>query len=240
MKSIAAGTLFSASVATATLNAQMTEYSCYVCRASIEHARVIKENSIITACQDLFGSEGSYICEDISMLSGNYALMNEHMNDNWDARDICVDRNVCISLENETWRGATTAQELENTNSTPPSPIQKPFVDIRVSKAYGSKGYDKVRISAISNRKIETDFFTYYKPFQYRWTNYFLNTGIVTVTPGKKSVFRILNETVSIHIPLEDKPTRGIIYADPCYSNDFVWYVYCISILLYVYIHICF
>lgn len=269
MKSIIAGSLISivnAGVTSTTPiidninNNQITEYSCYVCTVSVEHARVMKEASISAACQDLFGTDGSYICNDISMLNTNINTDNNDADKididiepdtglvQRDARDVCVDKNICLSLDDETWRknmnintisnininttdtnSSTNLQsnqqttQTEQTQSPSQSPIDNLFIDIRVAKGYGSKGYDKVRISAISNHIIETDFFTYNEPFQYRWTDYVLNTGVVSVTPGVKSTYRIGNEVVVIDIPLEDAPTRGIIYADPCFSNEFVW-----------------
>jgi hypothetical protein len=45
--------------------------------------------------------------------------------------------------------------------------------DLRVSKALGDKGYDKVRVSVIAGPEaVFDDFkFTYAEPFKYRWQN---------------------------------------------------------------------
>ena len=57
-------------------------------------------------------------------------------------------------------------------------------LDIRVSKALGSKGYNKIRLSVISNTTISSSLFTYSSQFKYRWTSNYLSTGVVSVTPG--------------------------------------------------------
>ena len=94
--------------------------------------------------------------------------------------------------------------------------------DIRVSKAYGSKGYDKVRISVISNETVSSSIFSYSKPFKYRWKDKILNTGIVSVTPGQVNNFVINGETISLRIPDAGEGVRGIIIADPCFQSQWV------------------
>ena len=53
-----------------------------------------------------------------------------------------------------------------------------------------------------------------------------LNTGIVTVIPGEVTTIDIAGEKFDIRVPAEDAPVRGVIVADPCFSNEFVWCSY--------------
>jgi hypothetical protein len=127
------------------------------------------------------------------------------------ARDICEASNMCETLNDEGWRFAPKAE-----NS----------LDLRVSKAYGSRGYDKVRVSVISNTTIDSDIFTYSEPFQYRWTENVLNTGIVTVTPGEKKTLTIGSESIDIFIPVQGQGTRGVLIADPCFTSEYIVCLY--------------
>ena len=102
-------------------------------------------------------------------------------------------------------------------------PIDNSKLDIRVSKAHGGNhGYDKVRISVVSNATITDPLFTYSAPFKYRWTDMVLNTGIATVTPGVDTSFTIAGEEFNIFVPAENAGTRGIIVGDPCFMSKFV------------------
>mmetsp|Transcript_23459 Transcript_23459/g.48741 ORF Transcript_23459/g.48741 Transcript_23459/m.48741 type:complete len:516 (-) Transcript_23459:47-1594(-) len=174
------------------------------------------------------------------------------------------------------------------------------ILDVRVVKALGSKGYDKVRLSVINHSPTAPASpdvtFTYSDAFQYRWkasfdmgvtssscssspalltsadsdgdcllacsaddacthyvydsagadmkcstysdcdyaassstsstyqkygTNY-LHSAIVTATPGTATPFTIDNTTVSVLLPLEDGPSSGIVWSDPCISGRWV------------------
>ena len=92
-------------------------------------------------------------------------------------------------------------------------------LDIKVSKAMGGRGYDKLRVSVISNHSIVSDIFSYSEPFKYRWNSnsligdLYLNTGIISVDAGKKSTLTIEGQSVDFFIPVENDGTRGIILA---------------------------
>lgn len=92
-------------------------------------------------------------------------------------------------------------------------------LDIRVSKAMGSRGYNKLRVSVLSNHSITSDIFSYSEPFKYRWTSnslngdLFLNTGILTVDTGKKSSVTIEGQKIDLFVPNENDATRGVILA---------------------------
>ena len=57
-------------------------------------------------------------------------------------------------------------------------------LDLRVVKAYGSRGYDKLRISVVTTsatNDTNNGLFTYAHPFRYRWTQLFLRSGTIHV-----------------------------------------------------------
>jgi len=100
------------------------------------------------------------------------------------------------------------------------------MTDVRVVKALGSQGYDKVRISAISNHTVSSDLFSYQSEFKYRWTDKYLSTGLVTVTPGVKTQFKIADQEVNILLPKQGEGTRGVIIADPCFTSQWIFCAY--------------
>ena len=74
----------------------------------------------------------------------------------------------------------------------------------------------------ISKEAIESDLFSYSEPFKYKWTQYFLNTGIVTVTPGSTTTIAIAGETFDITIPAQGDGVRGLIFGDPCFTSEYI------------------
>lgn len=116
----------------------------------------------------------------------------------------------------------------EAVNYCPPdeTPSVAGDIDIRVVKAMGSQGYNKVRISVISNHTVDSDLFTYKSQFKYRWTDKFLSTGLVTVNPGEKTNFKIAGQDVNILVPKQGAGTRGVILADPCFTSQWIVCVY--------------
>lgn len=99
-------------------------------------------------------------------------------------------------------------------------------MDVRVTKAMGNKGYDKIRLSVISNASVESEYFTYSSQFKYRWTSNYLSTGIVSVTPGQKTVLSVAGMEVEVLLPLQNEGIRGVIIADPCFQSDWIVCVY--------------
>jgi hypothetical protein len=81
-------------------------------------------------------------------------------------------------------------------------------------------------LSVISNSSIASSYFTYSQPFKYRWTNKFLNTGIVDVVPGQPNHFYVGGKDVTINIPAENAGIRGVMIADPCFTNEWIVCVY--------------
>ena len=126
------------------------------------------------------------------------------------SRDICRSKSFC-----------PTAESSLNAYARSPHGSSA-FMDVRVTKAMGNKGYDKIRLSIISNASIESTYFTYNSQFRYRWTGNYISTGIVTATPGKKTTFNIAGTNIEVYLPLENAGVRGVIVADPCFQSDWV------------------
>lgn len=179
-------------------------YMCSFCTSTVAQVQQ-SDQPFAEACATLYPSGPEY-CE---YLHTTLAKTGKDLDitKTKPARDICEAADMCESLKDEGWRFSPRVQD-------------EGALDIRVSKAYGSRGYDKVRISVIANTTIESDIFTYSEPFQYRWTDNVLNTGIVTVTPGEKTSFTIGSETVDIFVPAKGEGTRGVLIADPCMSSE--------------------
>ena len=184
-------------------------YMCSFCTSTV--AEVQKSGSSFNeACATLYPSSPEH-CEylDKSLVATGKEL---HVTKDKGARDICQAANMCETLDDELWRLA--------------GPSNEQALDIRVSKGYGSRGYDKVRISVIANTTIESDIFTYSEPFQYRWTDNVLNTGIATVTPGQKTSFKIGSESFDVFVPAKGEGVRGVLIADPCISSENIICIY--------------
>ena len=112
------------------------------------------------------------------------------------------------------------------TRSNPASPI-----DLRVTPGLGSKGYGSARISVITNAtnpliNEDADFFTYNKPFQYRWKDKFLHSKYENIissnNKNSKKTVTINGTNVTINYPIENTGVRGIIIADPCFHGAFM------------------
>jgi hypothetical protein len=190
-----------------TLDAYMCSF-CTSTVAQVQHS----DQPFDEACATLYPSGPDY-CQYLATSVAKTGKTLQ-ITKNKPARDICEAADMCETLSDEGWR------------FTPPRVRDEGALDIRVSKAYGSRGYDKVRVSVIANTTIDSDIFTYSEPFQYRWTDNVLNTGIVTVTPGEKTTLQIGSETVDIFIPVQGVGTRGVFIADPCISSENIICIY--------------
>ena len=110
---------------------------------------------------------------------------------------------------------------------TPPPvpPHLSKSLDLRVVKAYGSKGYNKLRISVVTSTAVNdtnNGLFTYSHQFRHRWTQLFLRSGLLTVKPGQETALEIDGMTVRLRLPLEDAGVRGIVFADPCIGSPWL------------------
>jgi hypothetical protein len=170
----------------------LVEYKCSFCVASVDEAKH-SDTPLLSACSSLFAKE---ICEtfNLDFKVDSYGDIS--------SRNICELNKVCDAISSH-------GSESES-------------LDIRVSKGYGSRGYDKVRLSVISNETIESPLFSYTEKFMFRWTENYLHTGIVSVKPGEKTSFTIGSESFDVFVPTEGEGTRGVLLADPCFTSEFV------------------
>ena len=213
-------------------NVDVDEYSCVKCLNTIDaiYSEGISSNSA---------------CEKFSFCSFDRKFHDIEFSLKKDSRSLCQSLNACPEVET-TW---TKAHLMESASD-----------DIRVTKGYGSRGYDQIRISVISNTTISSnDVFSYSEPFKYRWTSNVLNTGlhaylldahavlpiayltrylsgVVSISPGQPTDYVINGKTISITIPIENEGVRGVIIADPCFQSQWVR-TYWKNI--YIYICIC-
>jgi hypothetical protein len=204
-------------------------YDCLVCQYSTERALQKKLPSISEGCLDVFG-DADNMC---SAYSSRHSMdMSPHKtaaatgpgaDAGADPHALCQGWGVCSDISTEGWRAIAETRRRE---AAPGGAGTEAGLDVRISKAYGSRGYDKIRVTVISSAPIESEIFSYSEKFRYRWTDNVLNTGIVSVIPGEINTLDIAGEKFEIFIPLEDSPVRGVIVADPCFSNEFVWCSY--------------
>ena len=93
--------------------------------------------------------------------------------------------------------------EDKDTYTSYPTPAPTPTPggkSVRVSKALGTKGYGKVRLSLVYHEravaviedtvKATNVWWTYDAPFKYLWTDNHLRSAVVDVTPGVEQGFR--------------------------------------------------
>jgi len=91
-------------------------------------------------------------------------------------------------------------------------------LDLRVTRGLGTKGYNKMRVSVVTQTySIFDDFeFQYKDKFQYRWHQNYLYSSLIDVEPGKDNHLTIAGNSINIRIPEQNKGTRGLLFADPC------------------------
>lgn len=186
-------------------------YACSYCVSTVES--VVQQgngtHSLVDGCKETF-PRAIDMCNLLS--SSNFDIDPKEMN-GVDSRKACQNHGVCVDISGETWRNVQS-----HSASSP--------LDIRVSKAYGSRGYNNIRLSVISNESVASEYFTYSEPFKYRWNQYHLNTGVAAVKPGEKTTFTIAGEDYNVYIPPQGGGTRGVIIADPCISSEFIVCMY--------------
>mmetsp|Transcript_10997 Transcript_10997/g.16760 ORF Transcript_10997/g.16760 Transcript_10997/m.16760 type:complete len:515 (-) Transcript_10997:175-1719(-) len=196
------------------LSGELDEYTCSFCVSSVEAAREIRapSSSLLDGCNTLFPQDICFLFKHNNFIINHY--------DQSAARDVCQYHRICEDVSDEVWR----AQQKKHIIQSEPS--SEPSLDIRVSKAYGSRGYNNIRLSVISNQTVESEYFTYSKQFQHRWTQYYLNSGIASVKSGEKTKFTIAGEDFEVYMPPQGDGVRGVIIADPCFTSEFIICVY--------------
>lgn len=91
-------------------------------------------------------------------------------------------------------------------------------LELRVTRALGSKGYNFLRLSVISASEVspQVGFFDYSSQFQHRWRQFYLHTALKEVMPGVVNRFMVAGKSVSVWLPPQGKGVAGLLIADPC------------------------
>jgi hypothetical protein len=176
-------------------------YQCSFCVASMDK-HLSEKVSIQNACLSMFTPE---ICGELNFPE------SVNLDLGLSSRDYCRQISKC------------PAEDLTLSNSIATS---AGVADVRISRAVGKRGYDKVRVSVISNETISNSLFDYSQKFKYRWTDKYLSTGIVSVTPGKATKLTIAGKEYTVTLPKENEGVRGIIIADPCFQSEWIHCLY--------------
>lgn len=186
-------------------------YRCSLCLSVVDDIKrgpdslSPKEFSFLRACEKVFPSEvcnKAFLSFESSPILKDFEFIYSHS-----SRDSCERALICPF---ESFSQDLTA----NANNV--------ALDIRVSKALGSKGYDKIRLSVVSNTTISSSLFSYTSQFKYRWTSNYLSTGVVSVTPGKTNTFSVNGQSIDVFIPSQGDGVRGVIIADPCFQSQWI------------------
>jgi len=109
----------------------------------------------------------------------------------------------------------------------PPAPLPA-GISVRVAKALGSRGHDKLRVSLIRQMGLldawnSTDSNTswdYSEQFVHRWTDMHISTKIVEVEPGVPKNFSLDGFDVELNIKKKTEGTVGLYIADPCVEQS--------------------
>lgn len=180
-------------------------YTCTLCRNVIAYSGLAVgkfsdfcyEKLGHTACDAIFGKDSPTMNSDISKTD-----------------DFCFVHHLCNDGEK---KDRNTEYSDLSTNS----------VNVRVTRAMGTKGYNKVRVSMVTNSSISPSEFTlpnaYINQFKYRWTEFYLATAVVDIVPGEVTKVKLnAHQDVNVFVPKENEGTRGIIVADPCFQSEWV------------------
>lgn len=181
-------------------------YRCVIC---LQTAKIMKEQasertSFNDACSSFYGSAD--VCSDssFSSVSRVNAVATEQS-----PRDFCKAQKLCPT-EEAAYKSADYV----------------PSLDFRVSKAVGTKGYDQLRVSVVSNTTIDSPYLSYSEQFKYRWTDKYLSTGLISVTPGETKTINIAGNDIKLFMPKQDEGVRGVIIADPCFQSEWIICLY--------------
>mmetsp|Transcript_72608 Transcript_72608/g.151574 ORF Transcript_72608/g.151574 Transcript_72608/m.151574 type:complete len:493 (-) Transcript_72608:163-1641(-) len=94
-------------------------------------------------------------------------------------------------------------------------------LELRVSKALGSKDYNLLRISAITSSPDPptADFFDYSAQFKYKWTQFYLHSALKAVTPGQATQITLGGQDITLSLPAKGAGVTGLLIADPCVNS---------------------
>lgn len=91
--------------------------------------------------------------------------------------------------------------------------------DVRVTKGFGTKPYDHVRISLVTGKQDKNSsggFFDYSQQFKYRWTDNYLHTTMRRAAVGSSTVFDLGGFNITVRLPRQGDGVAGVLIADPC------------------------
>eukprot|EP00448_Togula_jolla_P000430 CAMPEP_0170614856 /NCGR_PEP_ID=MMETSP0224-20130122/25027_1 /TAXON_ID=285029 /ORGANISM="Togula jolla, Strain CCCM 725" /LENGTH=420 /DNA_ID=CAMNT_0010940549 /DNA_START=240 /DNA_END=1502 /DNA_ORIENTATION=- len=93
-------------------------------------------------------------------------------------------------------------------------------MDVRVTKGFGTRGYDKVRISVISlsSQPPAAGIFEYSARFMYKWSQLHLHSSVMTAVPGEESHFDVGTD-LTVRLPRRGAGVAGVLIADPCVKS---------------------
>lgn len=103
--------------------------------------------------------------------------------------------------------------------------------DLRVTKGFGTKEYDLVRVSVVTGSATPpvSGFFDYSSTFEHRWGDKFLHTAMKQVAPGEATSFDV-GVDLQVRLPAQGAGVAGVLIADPCLGKgSVIGYVGCFN-----------
>eukprot|EP00403_Amphidinium_massartii_P014192 CAMPEP_0178419796 /NCGR_PEP_ID=MMETSP0689_2-20121128/25796_1 /TAXON_ID=160604 /ORGANISM="Amphidinium massartii, Strain CS-259" /LENGTH=440 /DNA_ID=CAMNT_0020041247 /DNA_START=86 /DNA_END=1405 /DNA_ORIENTATION=- len=98
--------------------------------------------------------------------------------------------------------------------------------DIRVAKAFGTKAYDMIRVSVVSNSRRageDSDDFDYAAPFKFKWEDNYLQTKLLQVRTGTPVQLHVGSADITVKLPVQGGGVAGVLIADPCVTSKRGW-----------------
>lgn len=132
------------------------------------------------------------------------------------AHDTYGTAQVCARLNSCSLSSSVCDACRWETAPPPPPPVSP--ISLRVAKAYGTKPYGMLRVSAVTASTTPPPFAADYShQFVYRWTENALHSSMVAVTPGTRQNFSFAGGvTASLWLPAQGAGVAGVLVADPC------------------------
>ena len=174
------------------------------------HFVAAKLGGVKASCSGFFEARGDSrkACADAFASSFSSLLQRSKNVDHGDAAAACALVGFC---ERKSAGGFSAA-----------APSSLP--DVRVAKGFGTKPYDQVRVSVISQSAAAPSTangfeFDYSAPFKYRWTNNTISSSMVSVENGRREL-TIGGAKLTISVPSQGQGVAGVFIADPCISSS--------------------
>jgi hypothetical protein len=93
-------------------------------------------------------------------------------------------------------------------------------IDIRVSKGFGTRAYNIIRISSVTTLASPPipGVFDYSEPFMHKWEAFYLHSALKEATPGASMSFDI-GTNLTVRLPKQGSGVAGVLIADPCVNS---------------------